>query len=97
MRFEWDPNKNEINKRKHKVSFEEAVTVFYDEDAIIFDDPDHSDAAEERFLLLGFSSKSRMLIVCHCFREDNKRIRIISARKATTEEQTVYDEFKRGW
>ena len=96
MKFEWDPAKNESNKIKHKVSFEEAKTVFYDDDAIMFDDPDHS-TEEDRFLMLGFSSRARILIVCHCFRTEDKIIRIISARKATSEEQSVYDEWKKGW
>ena len=97
MEFEWDPKKNETNKRKHKISFEEAKTVFYDEDAVMFDDPDHSDDDEERFLMLGFSTKARILMVCHCFRSEDRIIRIISARKATSEEEIVYDELKRGW
>ena len=96
MRFEWDPNENRENIKKHKVSFEEAKTVFYDDGAIIFDDPDHSES-EERFLLLGFSMKSRMLIVCHCYRNSESIIRIISAGKATTVEEKDYDEIKRGW
>lgn len=97
MQFEWDPSKNDTNQKKHKVSFEEAKTVFYDEDAIMFDDPDHSDDEEERFLILGFSSKARILLVCHCFRAQDRIIRIITARKATTEEKMTYDEMKRGW
>ena len=97
MEFEWDPKKNETNKRKHKISFEEAKTVFYDEDAVMFDDPDHSDDDEERFLMLGFSTKARILMVCHCFRSEDRIIRIISARKATSEEEIVYDELKKGW
>ena len=97
MEFEWDPKKNETNKRKHKISFEEAKTVFYDEDAVMFDDPDHSDDDEERFLMLGFSTKARILMVCHCFRSEDRIIRIISARKATSEEENVYDELKKGW
>ena len=55
--FEWDPEKNEINIRKHKISFEEASTVFYDEEAIVFDDPDHSDESEERFIIMGVSKR----------------------------------------
>ncbi|MBR0137805.1 MAG: BrnT family toxin [Erysipelotrichaceae bacterium] len=96
MGFEWDPRKNAINIKKHSVSFEEAITVFFDDDAIKFDDPDHSEE-EERFLMLGFSSKARILIVCHCFRAENRTIRIISARKATEEEEKTYNELKRGW
>ncbi len=93
LRFEWDENKNAINKAKHKVSFEEAQTVFYDADAIVIDDPDHSET-EERFIILGFSSKAKLLVVCHCYRESDSVIRIISARKATTKESLQYNEFK---
>ena len=89
--FEWDENKNRINKAKHRVSFEEAQSVFYDENAIVIPDPDHS-ALEERFIILGFSLRARLLIVCHCFRQDENVIRIISARKATAQEARQYDE-----
>ena len=92
LRFEWDENKNAINKAKHKVSFEEAQTVFYDADAIVIDDPDHSET-EERFIILGFSAKANLLMVCHCYRESDSVIRIISARKATTKESRQYTEF----
>ena len=92
LSFEWDENKNRINKIKHKVSFEEAETVFYDENAVLIPDPDHSEY-EERFILLGFSAKARMLMVCHCYRESDSIIRIISARKATTKESRQYAEF----
>ena len=92
LRFEWDENKNNINKVKHKVSFEEAQTVFYDADAIVIDDPDHSET-EERFIILGFSAKANLLMVCHCYRESDSVIRIISARKATTKESQQYAEF----
>ena len=92
LRFEWDANKNTINKAKHKVSFEEAQTVFYDADAIVIDDPDHSET-EERFIILGFSAKANLLMVCHCYRESDSVIRIISARKATTKESQQYAEF----
>ena len=93
LRFEWDENKNTINKAKHKVSFEEAQTVFYDADAIVIDDPDHSET-EERFIILGFSAKAKLLVVCHCYRESDTIIRIISARKATAKESLQYNEFK---
>jgi uncharacterized DUF497 family protein len=85
----WDDRKNEVNKKKHGVSFDEAKTVFYDEEAIRYYDPDHSDA-EDRFLMVGVSQNLRILIVCHCFREDNSVIRIISARKATKGEEDNY-------
>ncbi len=89
MRFEWDPNKNEINKQKHKISFEEAQTVFYDEYAILFDDPDHSDK-EDRFIILGLSQRENLCIVSHCYRGADEIIRIISARKATKTETGFY-------
>jgi uncharacterized DUF497 family protein len=82
----WDDRKNEVNKKKHGVSFDEAKTVFYDENAIRYYDPDHSDD-EDRFLMVGVSQKLRILIVCHCFREDDSVIRIISARRATKGEE----------
>ena len=91
IRFEWDFNKNEINKKKHKISFEEAQTVFYDEEALIIDDPEHSEE-EERFIILGFSKKANLLVVCHCYRKDDSVIRIISARKATKTERNQYEE-----
>ena len=89
LRFEWDAGKAAANARKHGVSFEEARTAFYDEDAIQFFDPDHSDA-EERFILLGLSLKPRVLVVCHCFRESETLVRIISARKADKDEEREY-------
>ena len=81
IHFEWDERKNRANKRKHKVSFEEAQTVFLDENAIRYFDPDHSED-EDRFIMLGMSFTLRVLIVCHCYRENESVIRIISARKA---------------
>ena len=87
--FEWDDKKNQINKNKHGVSFEEAKSVFYDDNAIEFWDEDHSDA-EDRFLLLGRSYKMRILIIVHCYREQESIIRIISARKATVREREHY-------
>ncbi len=88
--FSWDNEKNKINSGKHGVSFEEAQTVFFDENAIEYDDPDHS-AHEERFLILGVSSRLRVLIVCHCYRKSESEIRVISARKATRKEQRNYN------
>ena len=87
--FEWDERKNKTNFEKHGVTFEEAKSVFYDESAIEFFDDDHSDD-EERFLLLGRSYKFRILIVIHGVREKGSKIRIISARKATKNEQKYY-------
>jgi len=93
MRFDWDPTKSKANLRKHGVSFEEAQGVFYDEHALLSGDPDHS-ADEDRFVLLGVSLNSRLLVVCHCYREKDEVIRIISARKANTLERRVYGERK---
>ena len=89
MRFDWDPVKAATNIRRHKVSFEVAKTVFFDDFAVQFFDEEHS-SYEERFLLLGMSSDARLLLVCHCEREDGDVIRIISARKATESEAQHY-------
>ena len=87
--FDWDNNKNQKNQKKHGISFEEASTVFFDEGAILFDDPDHSEE-EDRFLLLGISEAANICMVCHCYRESDTVIRIISARKATRKEEERY-------
>ena len=89
IRFEWDEKKNRENQRKHGVSFEEAETVFLDENAIQYFDPDHS-KDEDRFIMLGVSLRLRVLVVCHCFRADDSVIRLISARKANKEEAKAY-------
>jgi len=89
LRFEWDERKAVANAKKHGVTFEEARSVFADERAKLIDDPDHSEG-EERFVLLGFSSALRMLVVCHGYRSDGNVIRLISARKATTTESRSY-------
>jgi len=89
IQFEWDEEKSRENKRKHRVSFEEAQTAFLDENAIRFFDPDHSQD-EDRFIMLGMSFTLRVLVVCHCYREDDLVIRIISARKADKREQSDY-------
>ncbi len=89
LRFEWDDRKEKANFKKHGVSFEEARTVFFDENAIQFFDPDHSEN-EDRFILLGLSFKSRILVVCHCFRESETVVRLISARKADKDEGHEY-------
>lgn len=94
VKFEWDENKNRINQKKHGISFDEAQTVFYDSDARIIDDPEHS-AIEDRFIILGLSKKANILVVCHCYRDSDTIIRIISARKATTNESKQYHYFKR--
>ena len=88
--FQWDEKKSRSNKRKHGVSFEEAKTVFYDENAVQFDDPDHS-ADEDRFIMVGISFKLRVLVVSHCERNGDV-IRIISARKAARHEVKYYEE-----
>lgn len=90
LRFEWDEAKNRQNIKKHGVSFEEAQTVFLDDQAIRFYDPDHSDN-EDRFLMLGISFKLRILVVCHCYKESDRVIRILSARKATRTEAQHYE------
>ncbi len=89
IKFEWDSNKDRINQIKHKISFEEAKTVFYDEEALVIDDPEHS-LEEDRFIILGFSKKANLLVVCHCYRNNESVIRIISARKATKSESEQY-------
>ena len=89
LRFEWDPAKAESNLKKHGVSFEEARTVFFDDYAVEFYDDEHSEW-EDRFLLLGLSSRLRLLLICHCARETESVIRIVSARKATQHEARNY-------
>lgn len=91
MIFEWDENKALANIKKHGVSFEEARAVFYDDYAVLFDDPDHSEA-EDRFLIIGMSSEKGVCIVSHCYRSEDERIRIISARKATRTERSIYEK-----
>ncbi len=89
LRFVWDDSKNRANVRKHGISFEEAQTAFYDETAKVYVDPDHSED-EDRFILLGFSLRLRLLVVCHCYRESTAVVRIISARKANRNEAQAY-------
>ncbi len=93
LEFSWDPTKARSNARKHGISFEEAQTAFYDDNARLTHDPDHSDQ-EDRFLLLGMSAVLHLLVVSHSYREGDSVIRIISARKATKHEQTQYAEFR---
>lgn len=90
IEFEWSPAKAASNQKKHGVSFEEARSVFYDEFAIQFFDGENPDV-EDRFLMLGLSNASRMLIVCHCERDSGNIIRIISARRATKNERKYYE------
>ena len=94
LRFEWDERKAASNRRKHGVSFEEARSVFLDEDALQIPDPEHSDA-EDRFVMLGLSNQLRILVVCHCYRESDEVIRIISARKADRGERAQYEHRRR--
>jgi uncharacterized DUF497 family protein len=89
MKIIWNEDKNRENIRKHNISFEEAETVFYDPNGKLINDPDHSDS-EERFIILGLSRILRLLVVCHCYRENDAIIRIISARKATKKETSDY-------
>ncbi|MCL1939912.1 MAG: BrnT family toxin [Desulfovibrionaceae bacterium] len=93
MNFVWNEEKAAANLEKHGISFEEAQTVFNDYSALLVPDPDHSDD-EDRFVLLGLSFALRMLVVCHCYRENDKQIRIISARKATRKESAAYEKRK---
>ena len=89
LTFVWDDRKDRVNQRKHGVSFDEARTVFYDENAREYADPDHSED-EERFILLGISGRLRVLVVCHCYRESESVVRIISARRAQRNEEQTY-------
>ena len=89
IKFSWDAQKAKQNLKKHRVSFEEASTVFFDEKAIEFFDPDHS-TDEDRFLVLGLSWRLRVVVVCYCLRKNGSEIRVVSARKATKKEEKVY-------
>ena len=89
LRFVWDKRKNRANQQRHGVSFEEARTAFYDENATVYFDPDHSED-EDRFILLGISFKLRVRVVGHCHRESATVVRIISARKADKREARDY-------
>jgi uncharacterized DUF497 family protein len=89
LKFEWDNTKDKTNTKKHGVTFDEARTVFYDEQSIRFYDPEYLED-KDRFILLGASFNLKTLVVCHCFKEDEAKIRIISARKADKEEEQVY-------
>jgi len=87
--FEWDTNKNLSNIEKHGISFKEAATVFSDDNSNIIEDEKHSDD-EQRFKVVGFSKNTRLLTICHCYRESDTVIRIISARRATKSEIKDY-------
>jgi len=90
IKFEWDEAKALKNIEKHGISFEEASSVFYDDFAVQFYDVEHSELEEDRFLILGISNSSRLLMVCHCEKKSGEVLRIISARKATKNEQKFY-------
>ncbi len=92
INFTWNEQKNETNQKKHGIAFEEARTIFYDVNARLLNDNEHSED-EERFIILGFSDKFRLLLVVHCYREEEEVIRIISARKASGNERRQYEEF----
>jgi len=94
LKFTWDDSKNTSNQKKHGVSFDEAKSVFDDEYGRLILAPDHSEEKEERFILLGLSSNYRLLLVCHCYREEGETIRMISARKANRTEEKQYGGFK---
>ena len=89
--FDWDTKKNTININKHGVSFKEAATVFSDKAAKYFDDDSHS-LDEERYVVIGKSKRLKILMVCHCYRDSNSVIRLISARKADDDEIAIYEE-----
>jgi len=92
--FEWDENKNRTNIKKHKVSFHEAKSVFNDPEALVIFDPDHSQE-EDRFIILGLSQELNLLVVCHCYRGNDEIIRLISARRADSDETNTYGGKKR--
>ena len=94
LRFEWDKRKEKANIKNHGVSFDEAQAVFYDENAIQFYDPDHSEN-ENRSILLGISFKLRVLVICHCFLESDTIVRLISAKKADGDEENEYWRHRR--
>lgn len=94
IKFEWDKTKNILNIKKHGVDFNEAATVFLDNEALLIEDEKHS-GEEDRFVLLGFNQKANLRIVCHCYRANEEVIRIISARKATKNETKQYFDGRR--
>jgi uncharacterized DUF497 family protein len=94
LKFDWNPQKAIINEQKHKVTFEEAKSVFYDENARLIYDPEHS-LDEDRYIILGMSDIMRLLIVCHVYQENDECIRIISARLANKQERQQYRQFLR--
>ena len=94
IRFEWDERKNRANGKKHGVSFSEAQTAFYDEQALLMAEPIRP-SDEERFVLLGLSDGLRLVVISHCYREADRTIRIISARRATKSEMSDYESARR--
>ena len=90
IEFTWDPRKGLANQKKHGISFAEAKTVFLDDNHLVYYDPDHSDD-EDRYIILGMSISLRLIVVVHCYRNNEEEIRIISARKATKEESAYYE------
>ena len=92
LHFEWSPEKRDINIKKHGIDFHEAASVFDDESAVVFDDPDHS-YEEERFGIIGISSVGNVCLVIYCIRGEDERVRIISARSATKREESAYINF----
>ena len=93
LKFEWDRRKETANRKKHGASFAEPKTAFFDENARVIADSDHSEG-EDRFIIMGLSSQLRLLVVFHCYREDQDTIRIISARKANRSERREYEGFR---
>ncbi|MCL2663153.1 MAG: BrnT family toxin [Oscillospiraceae bacterium] len=89
MLFDWDEDKARVNEHKHGISFTEAMTAFGDANAVLLDDKAHSDE-EDRFILLGMSKETSLLVVCHCYRDEYDAIRLISARKANKSEEKIY-------
>jgi len=89
IEFEWDENKNRLNRKKHGLWFEEVLSVFNDPLGRLF--PDGTDA-EDRFILIGINQNSQVLVVVHCYRNKDSIVRIVSARKATKRERNFYEE-----
>lgn len=92
LSFDWDEGKNKQNRKKHGIWFEEAKTAFDDPNGRLFSDQEHSDDNEDRFVLIGYSSTNRLLVVIHCLRNDDSTVRLISARKATKRERMFYEK-----
>lgn len=96
LSFEWNLNKAISNFHKHRITFHEAASAFFDDEGILLDDPDHS-LDENRFILLAISQKANLLVISHCYREQSNAIRIISARKATMKESKQYAKLNESW